>query len=312
MMEDGKRPQRTRVYLNPFLCSDYWDGYEPRDDDIVIASAFKAGTTWMQTIVANLIFPDGRFPEPVMHLSPWIDRYRSDNQIDEVLAQIERQAHRRFLKTHLPLDALRFLPQVKYVFLTRDARDIFMSLWNHHRNYSTNTLSRIERAGAELGIPWPELPDDINEFWRLWITRSWFDWETEGYPYWSVFHNLASWWPYRRLSNILFVHYNDLLADTAAQIQRVAGFLGIDLSPQLLSEITRRVSFLEMKQNADEVMGTFADGFKGGGETFINKGTNGRWRGVLSDSDLALYATAVARNYDDATARWSEHGGNAL
>jgi len=292
------------------LCSDYWDLYRPRDDDIVIATAFKAGTTWMQTIVANLIFQDGSFPEPVMQMAPWIDRYRADNGIAEVLAHLERQSHRRFLKTHLPLDALRFIPEVKYIFLSRDARDVFMSLWNHHCNLSEVQFENIARASAEIDVPWPETSKDLHEFWRTWITEAWFPWETEGFPYWSLFHNVNSWWPYRHLPNILFVHYNDLLIDTQGQIQRVAEFLDIGLARQTAAEITARVSLKEMKKNADKVMGVYAKGFKGGGETFINKGTNGRWREVLSESDLELYTAAVERNYDEATARWTERGGD--
>ncbi len=310
MTRDVAQPQRSRVYLNPFLCSDYWALYRPRDDDIVIASAYKAGTTWMQTIVANLIFADGQFPSAVMEMSPWIDRYRPDDGIAAIMAQIERQTHRRFLKTHLPLDALHFLPQVKYLFLARDPRDIFMSLWNHHCNYSDKTLTQISRASTELGQPWPKIPSDINEFWRLWMTRAWFEWESEGYPYWSVLHNVASWWPYRHLPNVLFVHYNDLLADTPRRIQSIARFLDFELSPQQVSEIAARVTLAQMKQNASQVMGIFASGFKGGGNTFINKGTNGRWRGVLSDRDLELYDAALARNLDAPAARWSAHGGD--
>jgi aryl sulfotransferase len=310
MSESSDLPRRSRIYRNQFLCSDYWDLLAPRDDDIVIASAFKAGTTWMQTIVANLIFPAGRFPEPVMQMSPWIDRYRSDNQIDGIMTQLEAQTHRRFLKTHLPLDALRFLPRAKYIFLTRDARDIFMSLWNHHWNYSAETLDRIQRASAEIGTPWPDMPKDMREFWRLWITQPWFAWETEGYPYWSLFHNVASWWPYRHRPNIAFVHYNDLLADTAGQIKKVTEFLEIAVTPRQVAEITERVSLAEMKQNAAQVMGIFESGFEGGGDTFINKGTNGRWHDVLNDSDLALYEAALARNLDDAAAKWSAHGGD--
>ncbi|MDP6183334.1 MAG: sulfotransferase domain-containing protein [Gammaproteobacteria bacterium] len=309
MSRTNPLPRRSQLYLSPYLCSDNWDLFNPRDDDIVVASAFKAGTTWMQTIVANLIFPDGEFPEPVMHMSPWIDRYRSDNQIVKVMANIEQQTHRRFLKTHLPLDALRYLPQLRYIFLSRDVRDAFMSLWNHHRNYSQEQLDRLDQAGIELGIAWPDIPSDINEFWRQWLTRAWFPWEAEGYPYWSMFHNVRSWWPYRLLPNILFVHYNDLLADTPRQIQRVAEFLDIGVTPELVQEIAERVSLEAMRENADKVMGDFEKGFIGGAAAFLNKGTNGRWHGVLSGSDLGLYEAALERNFDTATARWSEHGG---
>ena len=39
---------------------------------------------------------------------------------------------RRFLKTHLPVDALVFFPQIKYIYITRDGRDVVWSLHNHH------------------------------------------------------------------------------------------------------------------------------------------------------------------------------------
>ena len=50
--------------------------------------------------------------------------------------------------------------------------------------------------------------------------------------------------------------------------------------------------------------------WKGGGSTFINKGTNGRWRDVLTDDDLNLYTAAVARELTPDCARWLENGGD--
>jgi aryl sulfotransferase len=37
-----------REYRTWVVDSRYWAGYIPRDDDIIIASAPKCGTTWMQ------------------------------------------------------------------------------------------------------------------------------------------------------------------------------------------------------------------------------------------------------------------------
>ena len=56
-------PQRTRVYQSHHFDSTRWDYFEPRDDDIIIATSYKAGTTWTQAIVAHLLFPDGNFPQ---------------------------------------------------------------------------------------------------------------------------------------------------------------------------------------------------------------------------------------------------------
>jgi len=48
--------------------------------------------------------------------------------------------------------------------------------------------------------------------------------------------------------------------------------------------------------------------FKGGAQTFINKGTNGRWRELLNEADLALYEATMARTLSPDCARRLEQG----
>jgi aryl sulfotransferase len=49
--------------------------------------------------------------------------------------------------------------------------------------------------------------------------------------------------------------------------------------------------------------------WKGGGSTFIYKGTNGRWKDVLSTDELALYDQAMTKTLPPDCARWLEKGG---
>ena len=56
-------PQRSRLYQNHHFDSTRWDWFETRPDDIVVGTSYKAGTTWTQAILANLLFPDGSFPD---------------------------------------------------------------------------------------------------------------------------------------------------------------------------------------------------------------------------------------------------------
>ena len=51
-------PEVKYVYQNHHLDSTRWDDYIPRDDDIIIATSLRSGTTWMQLIVMHLIFQD--------------------------------------------------------------------------------------------------------------------------------------------------------------------------------------------------------------------------------------------------------------
>jgi aryl sulfotransferase len=75
------------------------------------------GTTWMQQIVNLLIFQSPE-PRPLGELSPWLDN-RIHLPIEVVLPKIEAQTHRRFLKSHLPLDALPIYDEVKYIHVAR-------------------------------------------------------------------------------------------------------------------------------------------------------------------------------------------------
>ena len=93
-----------REYRTWSLDSRRWGPYTPRPDDIVIATAPKCGTTWTQQIVGSLVFQDAK-PRSIPVVSPWIDaRFRGTTA--EVHANIEAQTHRRFLKSHLPVDGL--------------------------------------------------------------------------------------------------------------------------------------------------------------------------------------------------------------
>lgn len=298
----------------PELLHDYtghhiWDGtrwreFTPRAGDIVINTSYKAGTTWMQAIVANLLFPDGEFPAPVSVMSPWLEMRLKP--IAEVLADLDAQTHRRFVKSHSPLNGLKFFDELRYIVVGRDIRDIFMSLWNHHTNYSDEMKRILSEFDDELGRAFPFEQGDLRTWWRIWTTRPWFDWETEGYPYASPFNHAQSWWDYRHLPNILLVHFAKLLSDPEGEIRRVAEFLQIPINESALPGIIERTSFGYMRENFKDIMPEANVIWRGGGNTFMNKGTNGRWRDVLTEDDLALYAAAVERTLDPACARWLE------
>ncbi|MEE8314687.1 MAG: sulfotransferase domain-containing protein, partial [Myxococcota bacterium] len=187
-----------------------------------------------------------------------------------------------------------------------DARDVFMSLWNHYDNYTDAMMKSLNDLGGE---PFPHPPEDIHECWRNWITRGWFEWETEGWPFWSNLHHTRTYWEHRHLSNLLLVHYADLLADPQGQVRRVADFLDLELSPEELARTVRLASFdamkVSFKRDFDE---RFRQRFRGGTDAFLFKGTNGRWRAVLSDEDLVLYEEAKRRVLTPDCAEWLERG----
>ena len=296
-------PSRTRTYRSHHLDSERWDRVTMRPGDVVISTSMKAGTTWMQRIMSLLIFGAGPLPAPLIEVSPWIDSAFM-GPIDGVVASIEAQQHQRFLKSHLPFDALPYDPSVRYIYVGRDTRDVFMSAFNHYSGYTDFTYSLLDAAGGDLG-PMPRCPATEREMWAAWMTRSLFDWETDGWPFWSHHHHAASFWSHRHLPNVLLVHYADLLADLEAQMRRIADFTEVPVAEETWPGLVAGARFDAMKQEAirnEEHMSLI---FEGGARRFFHKGTNGRWRDVLTDEDLRLYE-AAATQLDPELRAWLE------
>lgn len=313
------QPQCTRIYRNHHIDSTRWDGFSPREDDIVISTSIKSGTTWVQTIVRELIVhslnseqsqnPD-QIPLPDNGSSFWIEASFS-RDAEAMHRDLEAQKHRRFIKSHVPLDGLPFYPQIKYLIIGRDARDVFMSLWNHFSDYEEAFYARLDELGAWMGEPCPRCPDDIHTFWHSWINQSSFEWEKEGYPFWGNMHHAQTWWQYRDLDNVEFLHYADLLTDPASEIGRMANFLDINVSEADVAEVVEYTNLSTMRQRKLDT-GAAINFLKGGVSTFFNKGTNGRWRGILSDNELAMYERTKSQVLSLDCAHWLEQGRQAL
>lgn len=301
-------PKVIHTYQNHTLDSTRWHCYKPRPDDIIIATSYKSGTTWMQEIVRQLVFGGQDVPErhkvALDNVSHWLERRWPD--LDTVIASLEAQQHRRFIKTHLALDGLPFFPQVKYIVVGRDPRDVFMSLWNHTANFTADFYTFSQSIPNRVGDPLPACPADIHTFWQEWITRGWFAWESEGYPIWGNLHHTKTWWAYRHLPNILFVHYNDLQRDLAGEIQRIADFLTIPLNEQIRLTIMDAVSLEAMRQQATDLAPGYKMVWKEGADSFFFKGTNGRWKDVLTLEELALYEEKVTRLLTPDCRAWLE------
>jgi aryl sulfotransferase len=302
---DNSLPQVTHIYKNHHLDSTRWKRYQPREDDIIISTSYKSGTTWTQGIMRHLVFLGQEMP-PLDDLSPWLDR--RGRPLKKLLKDLDAQTHRRFIKSHLALDGLPYHPQVKYIVVSRDPRDVFMSLWNHYSHYTPNQYKVLNDTPGRVGPRLPKCPADIHKFWKNWMTRGWFAWENEGYPFWGNLHHTATWWEYRHLDNILLVHFNDLLANLTGEIHRIADFLNIPVSKHQLQEIARGVHLATMREEAERTDAGLVKSFRGGANTFFFKGINGRWKDVLSAEELELYPLALEKNLTPEAVNWIEHG----
>ena len=291
-------PTKTREMHNHHFESTIWNDLHFRDDDVVISTYAKSGTTWTQQIVAQLLF--GPDPElEVAQMSPWLDLRVPPKEVK--LPMVEAQTHRRFLKTHLPLDALVFSPKAKYIYIGRDGRDMVWSMYNHHANANQLWYEALNDTPGRVGPPVEPPRGDVHQYFREWL-------KYDGYPFWSFWENVRTWWEVRDLPNVLFVHFANLKQDMPGQMRRIAEFLDIPIDETQWGEILEYCSFDWMKRNATKSVPLGGAFWDAGAQVFINKGTNGRWVGILTPEDVAEYEERAVQELGPECARWLATG----
>jgi aryl sulfotransferase len=142
---------------------------------------------------------------------------------------------------------------------------------------------------------------DVVPYFRRWLER-------DGYPFWSLWENARSWWAVRNLPNVLLMHYANLKRDLPGQIRRVAEFLDIEVSEGDWPNIIEHCTFDYMKKNAAKAAPLGGDIFEGGAESFIFKGSNGRWRDMLTPTDVEAYETRALKELGPECAHWLATG----
>ncbi len=268
--------------------SGRWDGFPFRPGDIVISTRSKSGTTWMQMICALLVFQEPEPPTPLAQLSPWVDWLVIPH--DEVIERLTAQRHRRFVKTHTPLDGIPLHPEATYIVVGRHPLDMAVSLY-----HQGNNINR-ERVRELTGQPAPAKPRPPRPPVRDWLLR-WVGRESDprvdmdSLP--GVLWHLSDAWARRDQPNIVLVHYDDLLADLEGEMRRLAGLLGIEVPESKWPALVRAATLERMRagavQASPDTRGVLKDP-----AAFFRRGTSGAGEELLTSDELAAYHERTA------------------
>ena len=285
-----EQPQYTGPIVNNAVDTNRWDRVPPRRGDIIVAVDSKMGTTWTQMLCALLVHGP-QLPRPLAEMSPWLDG-GAWNSNDDAVEVFNAQPFRRVIKTHTPLHALKFRDDASYVTCGRDPRDAFLSGLDHNDN-----------SALPGGRPTPPDPDKAFAY----VLRRMGE---DGTP--GLLDHVASFWGYRTLPNLLFLHYADMSDDLAGETQRLGDFLGIARSAEEVRTISECARFDAMRAEADDL----APGAKVVGRwkrnaDFFRKGRRGEWREVYSPETQALYVATTRGRYDHTMLDWLENGRRA-
>jgi aryl sulfotransferase len=268
--------------------SGRWVGF-PFRDDIVISTRSKSGTTWMQMIAALLVFQTVELPGRVSDLSPWLDWLGTPR--DEVYARLAAQQHRRFIKTHTPLDGVPLVESATYIVVARHPLDMAVSLY-----HQSNNLNRV-RVRELTGQPEPPTPPAARPQLREWLL-GWIDRDVrpedqlDSLP--GVLWHLSDAWARQGEGNVVLVHYDDLLADLDGQMRRLAELLDITVPEDAWPDLVSAATFASMRADAQRIapdpMGILKDN-----AAFFRRGTSGGGVELLTTEEVEHYRARAAQ-----------------
>ena len=278
-----------------------WLDFEFRDRDIVISTRTKSGTTWVQMICALLIFDTPDLPRPLPELSPWLDWLVLPN--DDVFADLEAQTHRRFIKTHTPLDGLPSDDRVTYIVVGRHPLDALASLYHQIHNINRERLAELT-GEPDLARP-RELPP-LDEWLTDWIeSEQTAQEDLDSFD--GMFHHLNDAWSRRDEPNVVLVPYADLLHDLHGEMKRIAGRLGIEVPDERVGELAHAATFTSMQADPDALVpdpsAVLTDKSR-----FFRSGTSGAGSDVLGTDALAAYHARASRTAPPDLLTWLHRG----
>lgn len=313
----------TRALYRSWISDNLrWDALELREGDIIISAPSKCGVTLTQRLISLLVFDGPELPGPLSAVSPWLDR--TARPIEEVVATLDAQRHRRFIKTHTPLDGLVFDDRVTYIGVGRDPRDAAMSEMFQWDNMNDTNLNR-RLHGGPLDDPSP-----VRAF-QAWMEGPVMPPEGPGMPpaglrpasapppparhmgsLANILHHFHTVWSRRQLPNVAMFHYTDYRADLVAEIVRLAAVLGVGVTLDRAEELAKHATLDAMRARADDLAPDSGEGVWRSNERFFRTGGSGEWREFFDERVYRRYYDRINQLAPADLLAWAHEGGRGL
>uniref|UniRef100_A0A0N5A6K9 Sulfotransfer_1 domain-containing protein n=1 Tax=Parastrongyloides trichosuri TaxID=131310 RepID=A0A0N5A6K9_PARTI len=222
-----------------------------RDDDIIVASWPKAGSTWMRHIVLQLISDD--------YFNGVTEHYFESPMIEFMGSKIVNlMPSPRVLKTHFDYNCCPKSDTSKYILVVRNPKDVLISFYHHMRQ-----IPSYEFENGQFDV-----------FFNIFIKG-----EIE---FGSYFDYLYGWAPKINDSNILLVKYEDLYNNREFHIMEIAKFIGDKAiervnEPKNFQKIINESTISSMKKDIERFTGRGSNM-----KWFIRKGGSRGWRNILN------------------------------
>lgn len=317
---NSEHPMTDRVVYRSLMADNLrWDALQLRDGDIIISAPSKSGLTWTQRLVSLLVFDGPDLPGPLSTVSPWLDQ--TIRPIEEVVATLDAQQHRRFIKTHTPLDGLVLDDRVSYICVGRDPRDAAVSMLYQSANMNEDRMRILHEAVVpfheRIAPPFAELGharSPTEEF------RDWMEGPNQPPPgigfthlkgigtLANILHQLGTVWVRRHLPNVALFHYADYQADLAGELLRLARVLGIAATRDRARDLAQYATLDAMRSRASEIAPNTTDGIWHSDERFFRRGGSGDWQQFFTEAEHLRYYHRINQLAPPDLLAWAHEG----
>ncbi|KAI3894443.1 hypothetical protein MKW92_025881 [Papaver armeniacum] len=273
---------------------NFQQNFKALDTDIVISTLPKAGSTWLKALAFAIVnrtrYPsssttDHHHNHPLLTVSPhdlvpFIDfkhiyppgYSHLDFTKTSTGHEHEHDSPSRLIPTHVPYlslpESIRSCANCKVVYLCRNPKDNFISLWHF--------INKLRALQMDINHSAPLSIEEGLEFFCSGVSI--FG------PFWD--HILGYW--KESLENphrVLFLKYEDLKKEPKTQAKRLAEFIGYGFSTEeesqgVIDEILHLCSFQHLKDLDVNKNGTSRSKFKN--IEFYRKGEVGDWKNHLT------------------------------
>jgi Sulfotransferase domain len=216
---------RGQKKANPF------GNYVPTKHDVFVATFAKSGTNWMMQIAHQLAFHGKGEFDHIHCVVPWPDtklmgplrNYAIPLEDPSVWKASPEQ--KRVIKTHFDWEFVPYSEDARYIIVIRDPKDVFVSSWFFF--VKGGFLSPIIRS--------------VDDLFRVF--------QTENFPVggsWAV--NTAGYWAQRHRPNVMIVSFKSMKPDLRGTVRKVADFIDIDASEELIDQVCQKSTFDYMKR----------------------------------------------------------------
>lgn len=223
-----------------------------REDDIHIVTYPKSGTTLTQMILYHLTTDGYMDFEHIYEVSPWI---RNDSFRKKKPRQLPSP---RIIKSHDFYTTFPKSTKGKFIFILRNGMDVAYSHYNQNKNYNNPNLKFEKFAESFLK------------------SKAWFKF-------------CKKWLENKYKFPVLYLRYEDLLANKEEEIEKICKFLAINPTEEQKQNALHYSSFEYMKAHEVKFGDQEPEPTNKVYDQFIRKGKTGDGKKAFSSEQLAQF-----------------------